>query len=75
MINERRAAITLLALVLATLAACERPHRIERSSRITVVTPPAAPQPRYVMVCKSSRTGLPARCGTPDAVMVGMKPE
>jgi hypothetical protein len=75
MINERRAALTLLALALTALAACERPHRIVRSSQITVVAPPAAPPPRYVMICKSSRTGLPARCGTPGAVMVGMKPE
>jgi hypothetical protein len=75
MINERRALLTLLALT--ALAACDRPHSTVRvrEGTVVVVTPPAAPAKRYVMVCKSSRTGLKAQCGTPDAVMVGMKAE
>ena len=73
MINERRALLTLLALT--ALAACDRPHPGPRPATVVVVTPPAAPAKRYVMVCKSSRTGLKAQCGTPDAVMVGMKAE
>jgi hypothetical protein len=28
-----------------------------------------------VMVCRNSQTGQKAECGTPNAVMVGMKPE
>jgi hypothetical protein len=75
MIDERRARFALLILVLAAPAACDRPHRAPRPAPVVVVQPPAPPARNYVMVCKSSRTGLKARCGTPDAVMVGMKPE
>ena len=72
--NERHTALTLLVLALTALTACERPHPVPRPTSVVVVAP-AAPAKRYVMVCKSSRTGLKAQCGTPDAAMVGMKSE
>jgi hypothetical protein len=75
MIDERRSRLILMALVVAAPAACERPHPAPRAAPVVVAPAPPPPAPRYVMVCKSSRTGLKARCGTPDAVMVGMKPE
>jgi len=36
---------------------------------------PAMPVPtkRYKMVCRNSQSGRPAPCGTPNAVMVGIK--
>ena len=40
-------------------------------SAASVAAPPAKPM---VMVCKNSQTGADAKCGTPAAVMVGMKP-
>jgi len=72
MISERRA--LLLLLVLVAPAACERPHPAPPPV-VATAPAPAPPLRRYMMVCKSSRTGLKAQCGTPDAVMVGMKPE
>jgi hypothetical protein len=79
MIYERRARLILATLLLVATAACERPSQPPTPPAPPVSpTPPAPPAPpakTYVMVCKSSRTGLKAKCGTPDAVMVGMKPE
>ena len=36
---------------------------------------PAPPAKPMVMICKNSQTGADAKCGTPNAVMVGMKPK
>ena len=36
-------------------------------------TPPAAQPKMVTMVCRNSQTGTSAECGTPNAVMVGVK--
>ncbi|HEY2178802.1 MAG TPA: hypothetical protein VGH15_09495 [Caulobacteraceae bacterium] len=37
--------------------------------------PPPTPARKTVMICRNSQTGAKAECGTPGAVMVGMKTE
>ena len=54
------------------------------SPRGSAPSPPSPPTPKPVaaaapppkvgtMICRSSVDGRPAKCGTPNAVMVGMK--
>jgi hypothetical protein len=38
-----------------------------------IAAPAAAPPKEGTMICRSSVDGRPAKCGTPNAVMVGMK--
>jgi hypothetical protein len=65
----------VLALSLISLAACGRAPAGRGPS--AVAPPPAAAQPapakHYTMVCRNSQTGRKVECGTPNAVMVGMK--
>jgi hypothetical protein len=69
---------TRAAVLALILIGCSRPTTpAPRHPAGPVVTAPA-PQPpakKAVMVCRNSRTGAKAECGTPDAVMVGMKTE
>ncbi|HEY1415630.1 MAG TPA: hypothetical protein VGF42_07060 [Caulobacteraceae bacterium] len=71
-------------LTLAGLTSCQRAPTAANGtlSQSTQSTPEnasvnAATQPaqNMVMVCRNSQTGQKAECGTPNAVMVGMKPE
>ena len=68
--------LVLLLLAAAALCACQRaPAAAEQPRVVSSAPPPRPPARNMVMICRSSRTGLKAQCGTPDAVMVGMKPE
>lgn len=71
--DMRSISLLLFILTLGTLTGCQRAPAAKQE----VVAPPPPPPPakNMVMVCRNSRTGEKAACGTPDAVMVGMKPE
>jgi len=77
---KRVHAFVLIGLMSAGLTACDRggPQVGYPPPAAAIIPPPPAPKPPpakpMVMVCKSSRTGLSAECGTSGAVMVGMKP-
>jgi hypothetical protein len=71
-------------LTLAGLTSCQRapaaasgsPSQPTQSAPDNAsVNAAAPPAQNMVMVCRNSQTGQKAECGTPDAVMVGMKPE
>ena len=76
-----RSAQGAAVLALVSLWACSPAPR--SNSPPTHATPaaaprtalPTAPPKRYKMVCRNSQTGAAAACGTPGAVMVGIKPE
>jgi hypothetical protein len=38
-------------------------------------TPPPPPAKKATMICRNSQDGRPVECGTPNAVMVGIKTE
>ncbi len=65
----------LAALFLATaLAACEPAMQASPPPPKPVAAPrPAAPARVGTMICRSSVDGRPAKCGAPNAVMVGIK--
>jgi hypothetical protein len=65
----------MLALSLVFLVACGRAPS-DRATPAAAPPPratPPAPAKHYTMVCRNSRNGRKAECGTPNAVMVGMK--
>ena len=71
MIKDRYIRYGFLALAFAVVGAC---HRQERQAPVVAAPPP--PPPRNMkMVCRNSDTGQKVPCGTPHAVMVGMRPE
>jgi hypothetical protein len=75
MTDTRCVSLVLLALTLVSFGGCHRPHAaVDQPRTVSPQTPPP-PARNMVMICRSSRTGRKATCGTPDAVMVGMKPE
>ena len=69
---KRSVSLLLFILTLDALTGCERAPAARQA-----VAPPPPPPPakNMVMVCRNSQTGQKAACGTPNAVMVGMKPE
>jgi invasion protein IalB len=64
-----------LALSLVLLAACGRTAagRAPSAAAPPPAAAPPAPAKHYTMVCRNSQNGRKAECGTPNAVMVGMK--
>lgn len=71
-------------LTLAGLTSCQRaPATASGTPSLSTQSAPdnasvnvaAPPAQTMVMVCRNSQTGQKAECGSPDAVMVGMKPE
>ncbi|MDB5479268.1 MAG: hypothetical protein JWO83_321 [Caulobacteraceae bacterium] len=70
------AALSFLAL--AALGACSKPAEPAPPPAPAAAAQPApapAPAKPMKMVCRNSQTGADAKCGTPNAVMVGMQPE
>jgi hypothetical protein len=82
--TNRSFALLCGVLTLAGLTSCQRApvaasgslsqstQSAPDNSTVNVAAPPAQ---NMVMVCRNSQTGQKAECGTPNAVMVGMKPE
>jgi hypothetical protein len=65
--------VLLLALA---LAACSPPPARQAAPTPKVApAPPPAPAKKATMICRNSQTGAKAECGTPNAVMVGIKTE
>jgi hypothetical protein len=80
--TNRSIALVGLLLALAGLTSCQRAQSAGPSAanagapaNATVNAAPPAPAPAMEMVCRNSQTGAKAECGSPGAVMVGMKPE
>ena len=74
--NRAFQALALLTLAAAPLAACA-PTKAPQTA-----TPPPAPAPvaavpvpakHATMICRNSQDGRNVACGTPNAVMVGIK--
>ena len=63
---------TLLVAVLA-LGACSRPTPAPQPVAVAPAPPPPAPAKKAVMICRNSVDGRSVKCGTPNAVMVGVK--
>ena len=62
-------------LVLFAVAGCQK--QVPASPPVREVAAPAptpaAPAKMVTMVCRNSQSGASAECGTPNAVMVGVK--
>lgn len=72
MTRYRVIAVSILAVGLTGVCACSpTPPQNTPAPPAAAPPPPARPM---VMICKNSQTGADAACGTPNAVMVGMKP-
>ncbi|HXV00610.1 MAG TPA: hypothetical protein VG166_08935 [Caulobacteraceae bacterium] len=71
------AAVGLLAVSLAACSPAPPPAapKAPGAPAAAAAPTPAAPAKKTVMVCRNSQTGAKAECGTPNAVMVGMKTE
>jgi hypothetical protein len=67
-------AIALCCLLAATaLAACQ-PKTVPANPPPPQAAAPAPPPAKMAtMICRNSQTGATAECGTPNAVMVGIK--
>jgi len=66
----------LLLLCALALAACSpAPQRQAAAPAVAPAPPPPPPAKKATMICRNSQTGAKAECGTPNAVMVGMKSE
>ena len=74
-------AAALASGLLLGLAACSpkpaaKVPPIEGLAAVPATQTPAPPAAQnMVMVCRNSQTGAKADCGSPGAVMVGMKPQ
>jgi hypothetical protein len=67
----------VLALCTLALAACSPApvHQAPATPAATPAPPPPPPAKKATMICRDSQTGAKAECGTPNAVMVGIKTE
>jgi hypothetical protein len=69
-----RALALYSVFAVAGLAACQPKTVPANPPPPQVSAPPvAAPAKMVTMVCRNSQTGAAAECGTPNAVMVGVK--
>jgi hypothetical protein len=70
------AALAILALGAA--GGCAPAHTRQaaapKPAPAAALAPPPAPARMMKMICRNSQDGRPVACGTPGAVMVGMKP-
>jgi hypothetical protein len=68
-----------LIFTAVSLFACSPapPPAAPKAPAVPAAVAPAPPPPagKTVMICRNSQTGAKAECGTPNAVMVGMKTE
>jgi hypothetical protein len=69
---SRRALLIATGLALATGACSPAPQAAPPPPPVATAAP-APPAKVGTMICRSSVDGRPAKCGTPNAVMVGMK--
>ena len=71
MINSKWALLVALAL-----GACQ-PKTVpaDPPPPTAAALAPAPPAKMVTMVCRNSQTGASVECGTPNAVMVGTKPQ
>ncbi len=67
-----RPAFPIVAGVVLAIGACS-PASKEAAPAKPVAAAPTPPAQVGTMICRSSVDGRPAKCGTPNAVMVGMK--
>jgi hypothetical protein len=71
-------AIAALILVLVSLSACSRAPQPQAALTPAAAPPsapatPPAPAKHATMICRNSQDGRTVKCGTPNAVMVGIK--
>ena len=69
---KHRVALFAFALLAVTTACSPSPQPAPPPPKPVAAAPPA-PAKTGTMVCRSSVDGRPAKCGTPNAVMVGIK--
>jgi hypothetical protein len=73
-----RPTLGILCLALCQIAACSRaPQPVAPAPVAAAPAPPPPPPParKAKMICRNSQDGRPVECGTPNAVMVGIKTE
>ncbi len=71
-----RASMLPIVLGVLSLAACQPKSVAANPPPPQNAAPPptpATPAKMVTMVCRNSQTGASAECGTPNAVMVGVK--
>ncbi len=72
--RHRSATCLFAAGVALAVGACSPTARAPSPPPPRPAAAAAAPPPKVgTMICRSSIDGRPAKCGTPNAVMVGMK--
>ena len=70
--TSSRAPVFPCLTALLALGACG-PKTVPANPPAPQIAAPAPPAKMETMVCRNSQTGASAECGTPNAVMVGMK--
>ena len=69
-----RSVPALAALILATLSACAPAKAPQAAAPPAAAPAPPPPAARHAtMICRNSQDGRDVACGTPNAVMVGIK--
>lgn len=74
--NRTTPSLTGLIPVLVCLAACAPAKAPQAPAPPAPVAAPAAPSPpagHATMICRNSQNGRDVACGSPNAVMVGIK--
>lgn len=73
--NRPRPALVALILTLGPLAACApaKAPQANAPPAAAAPAPPPAPPRHATMICRNSQDGRKVACGTPNAVMVGIK--
>ena len=64
-----------VACLLALAACSPAPVHQAAAPKAAPAPPPPPPAKKATMICRNSQTGAKAECGTPNAVMVGIKTE
>jgi hypothetical protein len=70
--SHRATAFALLTLICGACGPAPK-SSAPLATATPIAAPPQAPAKKAVMVCRDSQTGAKAECGTPNAVMVGIK--